>query len=174
VVGFLRIIGIINAAIWFGSLVFFTIGVGPAFFSDEMTSFIRQPYNGLAAQVVLKRYFYLQMWCAGIALAHLSAEWLYSRRPIHRLTLLLLMSLFLFGILGGYVFLPNMKQLHVKMYHSQTTPEVKAAARRSFWILHGTSSVMNLLVIGGVLVYLIQVTKPENTARFTSLTRFKT
>ena len=174
VVGFLRTIGIINAAVWFGSLIFFTTAVGPAFFSDEMIRLIPPPYNGVAAQILLKRYFYVQMWCAGIALAHLSAEWLYSRRPIQRFTLLLLMCLFLCGILGGYVFLPNMKELHVKMYHPQTTAEVKAAAKRSFWILHGTSSAMNLLVICGVLVYLWQVTKPVNGARFTSLTRFKT
>jgi hypothetical protein len=174
VVGFLRIIGIINAAIWFGSLVFFTISVGPAFFSEEMTNLLSRAYAGAAAQIVLQRYFYLQMWCAGIALAHLIAEWLYTRRPIQRFTLLLLMSLFLFGILGGYVFLPKMKQLHLKMYAVQTTPELKASAKRSFWILHGSSSVMNLLVICGVLVYLVNVTKPVNTPRFTSLARFKT
>jgi hypothetical protein len=31
---------------------------------------------------------------------------------------------------------------------------------------------LNLLVMGGVLVYLCQVTKPVNTARFTSVNRF--
>jgi hypothetical protein len=104
----------------------------------------------------------------------LIAEWLYSGRPFHRLTLILLMTLFTLGIIGGYVVQPRMKELHLRMYAVQTTPEVKAAAKRSFGILHGTAMVMNLLVIGGVLVYLWQVTKPVNTARFTSVNRFTT
>jgi hypothetical protein len=174
VVGFLRIIGVINAAVWFGSLIFFTTAVGPAFFSDEMTSLLTLPYAGAAAQIVLKRYFYLQIWCAAVALAHLIGEWLYSGKPFQRFTLLLLMSLFSLSLIGGYIFLPKMKQLHLRMYAVQTTPAEKVSAKRSFWILHGTSSVLNLFVICGVLVYVWQVTKPVNTARFSSLTRFKT
>jgi hypothetical protein len=67
---------------------------------------------------------------------------------------------------------PKLKELHLKKYSPQTSLEVKASASRSFSILHATSSVLNLLVIPGVLVYLWQVTKPVNTARFTSVNRF--
>jgi hypothetical protein len=35
-IGILRFIGIANAAVWFGSLIFFTVVVGPAFFSEGM------------------------------------------------------------------------------------------------------------------------------------------
>jgi len=174
VVGFLRIIGVINAAVWLGSLIFFTTAVGPALFSNEMTNLLGRPYAGAAAQIVLQRYFYVQMWCAAIALAHLVGEWLYSGKPFQRFTLLLLMSLFIISLIGGYIFLPKMKQLHLRMYAVQTSAVEKVAAKRSFWILHGTSSVMNLLVICGVLVYVWQVTKPVNAARFSSFTRFKT
>jgi hypothetical protein len=174
VVGFLRIIGVINAAVWLGSLIFFTTAVGPAFFSEEMTNLLGKPYAGAAAQIVIQRYFYVQMWCAGIALAHLIAEWLYSGKPFQRFTLLLLMSLFVLSLIGGYMFVPKMKQLHLRMYAVQTTMAEKASAKRSFGILHGTSSLMNLLVICGVMVYVWQVTKPVNTARFSSFTRFKT
>lgn len=172
--GFLRFVGVINAAVWFGGLVFFTLSVGPAFFSDEMIRLLTRPYAGAAAQIILERYFTLQTWCAGIALAHLIAEWLYSGRPFQRFTLLLLMALFVCGVVGGFLLIPKMKQLHLKIYAVQTTPEVKAAAKRSFGILHGASMGMNLLVISGVLVYLWQVTKPANVPRFSSGARFKT
>jgi hypothetical protein len=82
------------------------------------------------------------------------------------------MGLFMINILGAYALHPRLKELHLKKYSPQTTQEVKASAARSFRILHATSSLMNLLVISGVLVYLWQVTKPVNTARFTSVNRF--
>jgi hypothetical protein len=172
VLGFLRLVGILNAAVWVGSVIFFTFAGAPAFFSDEMIRLLGRPHAGAAAQVMISRYFLVQQWCAGIALAHLVAEWLYTGRPFQRLTLLLLMFLFIIGLLGGSVLLPRMKELHLKKYAPQTAPEVKRSAERSFAILHATSSVLNLFVMGGVLVYLWQVTKPVNTARFASVNRF--
>jgi hypothetical protein len=172
VLGFLRTLAILNAAVWFGSVIFFTFAAAPAFFSDEMIRLLGKAYAGAAAQLVVHRYFLCQQWCAGIALAHLIAEWLYSGRPLQRFRLLLLMILFSIGLLGGYVLQPRMKELHLKKYAVQTTPDVKAAASRSFSILHGTAMAMNLLVMAGVLVYLWDVTKPVNTARFASVNRF--
>jgi hypothetical protein len=174
VLGFLRTIAILNAATWFGSVIFFTFAAAPTFFSDEMTRLLGRPYAGAAAQLMVHRYFVVQIWCAGFAIAHLIAEWLYSGRPLHRLRLLILMFLFVIGLLGGYVLQPRMKELHLKKYALQTSPEVKASASRSFSILHGTAMVMNLLVIAGVLVYLWDVTKPVSTARFASVNRFTT
>jgi hypothetical protein len=172
VLGFLRLIGILNAAVWVGTVFFFTFAGAPVFFSDEMIQLLGKPHAGAAAQLLVYRFFIVQQWCAGIALAHLIAEWLYSGRPFKRLTLLLLMGLFMVSILGAYVIHPKLKELHLKKYSPQTSLEVKNSAARSFGILHATSSLMNLLVIPGVLVYLWQVTKPVNTARFTSVNRF--
>ena len=170
--GFLRLVGILNAAVWVGSVIFFTFAAAPAFFSEDMAKILPKSHAGAAAQVLIYRYFLLQLWCAGIALAHLIAEWLYSGRPLKRITLMLLMSLFVLNLLGAYVLLPRMRELHLKKYSPQTTLEVKNSASRSFRILHVTSTLLNLLVIPGVLVYLWQVTKPVNTARFTSVNRF--
>src|SRR5678816_4102246 len=57
VLGFLRIIAIINAAVWFGSIVFFTFAAGPAFFTDEMIRLLGKAHAGAAAQLVVHRYF---------------------------------------------------------------------------------------------------------------------
>lgn len=164
----------VNAAVWFGGLIFFTLCVGPAFFSAPMYALVGKPYAGAAAQIVIERYFVMQQWCAGIAIAHLIAEWLYLGRPFQRLTLIVLMVLFTIGILGGWVLEPKMKELHLRMYAVQSTPAARDSAKRSFGILHGISSSVNLLVIGGVLVYLWQVTNAVNPARFMSVNRFKT
>lgn len=170
--GFLRLVGILNAAVWVGTVIFFTFAGAPAFFSDDMTRLLGKPHAGAAAQILVYRYFIVQQWCAGIALAHLIAEWLYSGRPFQRLNLLLLMGLFMISLMGAYVMHPKLKELHLKKYSPQTSLEVKASASRSFRILHATSSVLNLFVIGGVLVYLWHVTKPVNTTRFASVNRF--
>jgi len=122
VLGFLRSIAIVNAAVWFGSAIFFTFAAGPAFFTDEMIGLLGKPRAGAAAQLVVHRYFVVQQWCAAIAIAHLLAEWLYTGRPFHRLVLLLLMVLFVIGILGGYVLQPRMHELHLRKYAVQTPP----------------------------------------------------
>ena len=173
-VGVLRFIGLVNAAVWFGALIFFTLAVGPAFFSEEMDALLGRPYAGAAAQIVLSRYFSLQLWCGAIALAHLIGEWLYTARPFQRFALLLLMALLSIGLLGRFILLPKMEDLHLRRYAVQSTEEVRVKAERAFKILHGTSMALNLLVISGVLVYLWHVAKPVNTTRFASVTRFRT
>jgi hypothetical protein len=164
---------VLNAAVWFGAIIFFTFAVGPAFFSDAMLQLLGRPHAGAAAQLVLERYFVLQQWCAGLALTHLIAEWLYTGKPFQRLTLLLLMFLFTVGIIGGYVLQPRMKELHLRMYAAQTSPAVKQTAGRSFRILHGTSMAIYVLVMGGVLAYVWQVTRPSVNTRFNSVNRFR-
>ncbi|MDX1952773.1 MAG: DUF4149 domain-containing protein [Verrucomicrobiota bacterium] len=153
VAAFLRLIGILNAAVWLGAIVFFTLLVGPAFFSNEMQQLLGKPHAGAAAQIILERYFILQQWCAGIALSHLIADRLYTGKSLHKLTLFLLMGLFAIGVVGGNLLYPKMKQLHLIKYAVQTTPEQKSAAARSFSILHGLSQAVNLLVLGSVLYY---------------------
>jgi hypothetical protein len=165
---------VVNASIWFGALVFFTVCVGPAFFSHDMVNLLSKPYAGAAAQIVIGRYFHLQMWCAAVALAHLIAEWLYTGRPFQRYILGLLMVLFVIGIFGGYVLAPKMKELHARKYAPGVPATLRQSAERSFSILHGTSMLINLFVISGVLVYLWQVTKPVSSTRFASVNRFKT
>ncbi|MGV3774856.1 MAG: DUF4149 domain-containing protein [Verrucomicrobiales bacterium] len=161
-----------NAAVWFGAVIFFTCAVGPAFFSSEMLGLLGRPHSGAAAQLVIERYFITQQWCAGIAIAHLIAEWLYARKPFQKWMLILLMVLFTISILGAKVIQPRMKELHRQMYAVQSTQEQRDAARKPFDMLHGTSSATNLLVICGVLVYLWQVTTAPS-ARFASLNKFR-
>jgi hypothetical protein len=153
VVPILRFIGLLNAAVWLGAMIFFTAVVGPTFFTDEVKNLITIPRAGIVAQMIIERYLVLQQWCAGIALVHLMAEWLYFNRLNSKASLWILLGCFGIALLGERALAPEMKKLHMIKYAVQTTLEEKAAAKRSFSILHATSQVTNLLALAGVLYY---------------------
>jgi len=154
-------------------MVFFTVVVGPAFFSDEMTRLLGRIYSGAAVQIVLERYFILQVWCLVIALVHLCAEWLYTGRPWHRVTLGLLIVFLGLNLAVSREVIPKMKHLHLVMYAVQSTPKEREEARKSFGIIHGTAQVLNLVLIAGGLYYLWQITRGNAPLRFGASAKFR-
>lgn len=138
-----------------------------------MTSVIRPPYNGVAAQIVIHRYFILLNCCGGIALLHLLLETLYSGKAVERLTLGAVIAVLVLSLAGGFWLQPKLRTLHVQKYSQQVSAETRAVAGRSFKLWHGVSQTMNLFVIGGLLIYLWRVSNPPNTTRFTSATKFR-
>jgi hypothetical protein len=166
-IGLLRIVGLANVAIWLGASVFFTLAAGPAFFSEEMLQLLGRPHAGAAAQLVLERYFIMHQVCAGVALLHLVGEGMYMGRAIHRWTLGMLLVLLVFSLVGGYVIQPQLRSLHLTMYRPGTAAEEQESAGRSFRILHGVSQVMNLVMVAGVFIYLVRLTKaPAEAPRY--------
>jgi hypothetical protein len=166
-IGLLRIVGLANVSIWFGGSVFFTLAVGPAFFSEGMLLLLGRPHAGAAAQLVLERYFIMHQICAGVALLHLVGEGVYLGRMIHRWTLGLLMVLLAFSLVAGYVIQPQLQSLHLTMYRPGLPAEETDSAGRSFRILHGVSQMINLAMVAGVLIYLVRLTKaPAEAPRY--------
>ena len=106
VIGFLRFVGILNAAVWFGSAIFFTFGTGLVPFSPEMRNLLgpnNYPYfSGAIAQILISRYFYFQFGCAIVAALHLLAEWLYLGKYPQKLQAGLLVGLAAAALLGGF------------------------------------------------------------------------
>ncbi len=170
---FLRFIGIINAAIWFGALIFFTAVVGPAFFSDDMTKLLGKIYSGAAAQIVLDRYFLFQTWSLAIALVHLFVEWLYTGRPWNRIALTLLAIFLGLNIFATRYAVPRMKHLHLVMYAVQSTPAERAQAKKTFGTMHGISQILNIVVIAGALYNLWQITQGSSAVRFGAGSKFR-
>ena len=81
----LRFLSLVNAAVWFGSAIFFTFSAGPAFFSAAMKELLGGGYayySGAVAQIVIERYFALQQACGLIALVLLVLEKFNSNRPL--------------------------------------------------------------------------------------------
>lgn len=154
-------------------MVFFTVGVGPTFFTPEVKALVTVPRAGMIAQMVIERYLVLQQWCSGIALVHLLAEWLYFNRLNSKASLWILLGCLAVSLLSERTIAPKMKELHMIKYAVQTTNEQKQAAARSFTILHATSSVTNLLMLGGVLFYYWRLSNGNQGGKSSAGARFR-
>ncbi len=172
----LRLIGVMNAAVWFGGSLFFTLAIAPTFFTPEMKRLFVPSYAdaavGLIAQLVLQRYFVLQYWCGAIAVVHQLAEWVYLGRALPRLSLYFLAGVIGIGLAGGLWFQPKLKRLHevrygAEIYHRElSTPEMKAAAGKSFTLWHAVSQIANGLALVGLAYYTWNVINPPDPTRF--------
>ena len=177
----IRFIGVMNAAIWLGAVVFFTFAAAPAFFTGEIKTLGLHPFwPGAMAQLVLARFFYLQYVCGAIAMAHLLAEWVYLGRPLSRLTLGILIGLLCIGFVGGLGLQPKLKRLNLVKYSmseeykpAKIPDEERIAANKSFRVWHGVASSINLLALAGLVVYFWRVTHPTDNLRFVSATQFR-
>ena len=176
VIGFLRFVGILNAAVWFGAAIFFSFGVGLAPFSPEMKNLLGQnnyPYfSGAIAQILIARYFHFQVVCGVVAVLHLLAEWLYLGKSAQKLQVGLLVGLCSAALLGGYWLQPKLKALHAAKYGANNRPEIRQAADRSFKAWHGVSQGLNLLVVSGLALYLWRAANPPDPTRFVSAFKF--
>jgi hypothetical protein len=176
VIGFLRFVGILNAAVWFGSAIFFTFGTGFVPFSQEMRNLLGPnnfPYfSGAIAQILIARYFAFQIACAIVAALHLFAEWLYLGKYPQKLQAGLLVGLAAAALIGGFWLQPRLKAMHATKYGVSNRPEFRETAARSFKVWHGVSQVVNLLMVGGLAVYLWRAANPSDETRFVSAVKF--
>ena len=174
----LRLICVLNLAVWFGACVFFTVGVAPALFSDEMKGLLQQSYpalSGRLAILLISRYYLLHYWCAALALLHQLAERFYLGKPLQRITLGLLIGLCIFSLLGGLWLQPKLKKLHAAQYGRSDLYSLtqRSQAAKSFKTWHGVAFLMNLLVLGGTGFYLWRVANPLDTPRFVPASKFR-
>ena len=177
-IGLLRFVGVLNAAVWLGTAIFFTFGAGPALFSPEMKQLLGPsnfPYfSGAVAEVLIRRYFYFQVVCGVVAVVHLLAERLYLGKHPHKLQVGLLIGLCSAVLIGTCWLQPKLRDLHTVKYGVNTRPEAREAAARSFKTWHGMSQVINLLLVGGLTVYLWRTANPSDSTRFVSAVKFMT
>lgn len=138
-----------------------------------MKAILPPPYNGAAAQIVVKRYFILLYCCGGVALLHLFLEKLYLGKVIERLMLAVLALVISLALLGGIWLQPKLRDLHLKKYDARASVMARAESVKSFNMWHGVAQTMNLVVIGGVLIYLWRVSNQSNGSRFVSAQKFK-
>ena len=166
-----------NAAVWFGAAIFFTLAIAPAPFSAEMKDLLgsnTSPYfRGAIAQILIARYFHLQLACAGVAVLHLVAEWLYLGRAPRNFSVGLLAGLAAAALLGGSWFQPRMKELHSIKYDARRPQAERLAADRSFSAWHGAAQGINLLMLAGLAVYLWRMANPADPTRFVSTAKFR-
>jgi hypothetical protein len=181
--GILRFVGIMNAAIWLGGSVFFTFVAGQVPFSPEMKELLARlgPANatfsgylaGAIAQIGISRFFTFQLICGTVALAHLAAEWLYQERSGRKFLIWLVLILLGAALVGDFGLQPKMKRLHAIKYAQNYPPAQREAAARSFGMWHGISMTLNLFMLGGLIVYTLNMSRPPETARFVRTTQFR-
>ena len=175
-IGFLRFVGILNAAIWFGGAVFFTFGIGRASFSPEMKFLLganNYPYfSGAIAQLLISRYFDLQAICSVIACLHLLGESIYMGKLPGKFRAGLVIGLCAAALLGGFWLQPKMNALHAVKYSTSAKPDAREAAGRSFKIWHGFSMAINLVVVCSIGVYFWRTANPSASGRFVGPLKF--
>lgn len=176
-VGLLRFVGIINAAVWLGGAVFFTFAAGQVPFSDGMKSLLGEanfPYfSGAIAQLMIGKYFALHVICGSVALGHLLTEKVYLGRPIRAGTLWLILLLLGFGLIGGWWLQPRMQTLHLQKHAQNLSPEERDAARSSFRLWHVLAQVTNVGVLIGLTVVVWRSNHPPDPTRFVSPMQFR-
>ncbi len=168
-IGLLRFVGLVNAAVWLGATVFFLLGAQPAAVSTEMQNLLgpkSYPFFSIAlAQLLASRYFHLCLACSIVALLHLMAEWLYLGRYPHRFWLVLIFGLCLAAMLQSYWIQPRVREWHRLQF---THPEQRENAQRGYRTWQTMAQCLNYLVLGGLIVYLWRVANPAEPTRFLS------
>jgi hypothetical protein len=176
VIGFLRLIGVLNAGIWLGGAVFFSAVVSPALNSGAMNMLQGKnfPYFSPAIEhVVLSYYFQFSIVCALVALLHLSIEWLYLGRPSRKLSFGLFAALLLFGLIGSNWLQPRFKTLHGTRFLPTASMVERESATKSYRSWHITFAVVNWAMIGGLAFYFWQITLQSNAPRFSTSVKFR-
>lgn len=162
----LRFAAILNAAVWLGATVFFTVGAAPAIFSEAMASFLPAPYRARVAELVIGRLIVVQQVCGLVALGLLVVDFIRAGRVTRRVALGVVSGLFVASLLAGFVFAPQMHSLQQVRYSARSTPAERAGAERTFGVLHGLSQALNVFVLAGLVFHLWQVTRLPEAPRW--------
>lgn len=166
-----------NAAVWLGTAIFFTFGVEPACFSADMQASLGVPaasyYPGAAAGVLMSGYYHLTLACGVVALLHFLAEWLYMGRPRRKFSFGLVAGLFALTLIGSNAIQPSLVRLNHSHYSARTPPADRESAGKSFRLLNAAGIALNLISIGGLVLYVFRVSSPSDTLRFVRPVQFR-
>jgi hypothetical protein len=165
-----------NAAAWLGTVIFFTFGAHPACFSADMKATLGLTadsyYPGAIASVIMERYYHVMLAFGVVALLHLLAGWLYMGRPRRRFSFWLVIGLFVLTLIGSNAIEPSLVRLNKKHYTAPQTVE-RESAGKYFRVLNVTEVALNLVLIGGLILYVWRVGSPSDTLRFVSPVQFR-
>jgi hypothetical protein len=180
VIAFLRFIGLMNSAVWFGAVVVFAALISPALASPEITNLfggagnpMSTAYAVVAGEVIITKFVWIHFICGGIAAVHLLVEWLYTGKAIRSLILYLAMLLITLGLLNGLILYPKMKDLHRTRYNRTVAPATQQKAATMFLSLQQATEIIHWIMVGGLLIYTWKVATPGEQPRFNSTRKFK-
>lgn len=176
-IGFLRFVGMLNAAAWLGTTLLCSTGLLAAMDSPAAAALIGAKYyaqlSGALKLIVFTRLFYLQILCAMVAWLHLLGEWMYLGRVPRSLWVGWLSGLFILSLVGSLWLCPKLSYLQRAQYSSNITPASRAAVQHSFDVWDGVFQIVNVVMMGGVTVYFWRVTHPQDEHRFVNPSKFR-
>jgi predicted ferric reductase len=151
----------VNVAVWLGSSLFLTVvflggGWWGVCFGVGVVGF----FGGGVGQILFSRFFVLQYCCGTIALALYTWDAVYRGHKFERVTFITLVLLLAIALVGGLWLQPKLKGLHQTSYSTKVTPAEQQDAKKLFGALHGASSAVNLLVLGGLFFYFWKTVQP--------------
>lgn len=177
VIGFLRVLGLMNAAVWLGSAVFFVIGAEPATGSQQMTELIGTrnfPFFSVAIeQIISARFLRIYLLCAAVAVVHLGAEWLYLGRYPKRRWLGIVVALCFLGLIQAMIVGPALRKSHHVNFRQNVTTQERESAAKSYRSWHRVSASLNWVMVFGLGFHLWRVATPSASTRFLSARQFR-
>jgi uncharacterized membrane protein len=168
---------LLNAALWLGSCIYHVFGAVPAASSKAVEQLLgpaNVPFFSPAIRQVLdERFLAFQLVFALVACTHALAMWLYLGQAPRRAWLGLLGGLLLLVVLQSLWLQPLVKARHVTRHSIRATPQLRAAADRSFRAWQSSANLVNLIQVIGVAVYFWRVANPSEATRFVSAVKFR-
>ncbi len=169
VITFLRLAGLVVASIWLGGTVLFVVALDPLFGRAEVVRLLGPLYTGEIGLMALQRFHLFQVLCAGVALVHTLAEWLYSGRPLEKRLLALLIVLLVTASAGKLWLAPKCRALNIqahlgpsqKVLREPATP-MQRQASHSLAVWQGLGVVLNVISLAGVSLYFLHASQPSN------------
>lgn len=173
----LRFLALLNAAIWFGAVFFYVVGVTPGLSSHEVVVILSPryfPYFSTAiAQVVAQRCLYVELICGALALLLYVIEWLYTGRWVDRVGRALAAGVLVLALVDALALQPALRKWHQEAYGQRTQPERRKVVFNSFRAWQTVADVLNFFSAGGLGVLVWRVANPPSPTRFVSTTRFR-
>ncbi len=170
---FLRFVGIINAAVWFGAAFFMLTTVLPAVYSQEMKGIFGQVYTGIIWQIILGRFFVLECWCGGVALVHLTMEWLLIGKAWRKGMFALAIAIFSVALINGAWLEPKLEQFYRTKYSTVARPVEKEVAGRYYRVWNRVSFGFHVMVVGGLMIFVCRMAGAPNGPRFVPANKFR-
>jgi hypothetical protein len=76
-------------------------------------------------------------------------------------------------LVGGGALQPHLKTLHEKHYAVNAQPAARESAARWFRVWHALAQFLNVVMIGGLVIYVWRAANPRDTLRFVSSVKFR-
>ena len=93
-------------------------------------------------------------------------------RPGRKFSFWLVAGLFALTLLGGNAIQPALVRLNRAHYSAKAQPAERESAGKSFRILNAGSIALNLITIGGLVVYAWRASRPSDNLRFVRPVQF--